>query len=144
MSPALRTRPQDSRFFWNNNSSWPESQRILLVRHQGRLFTIIVLHISLVLGEYSRYLVWQFGFISLSLSCMMRSWRNQSQTHEDTHQGEKMVSTKSQDHFTSPGMPVKYIAFSFAQPCSFSYPIQDPYWFTVYRPVLLFSLLILA
>ena len=66
MSLALRTRLQDSRFFWHNNSSPPETQRILLVRLQGRLFTIIVLHISLVLGEYSRYLVWQFGFISLS------------------------------------------------------------------------------
>ena len=69
---------------------------------------IIILHISLVLGEYSRYLAWRFD-----------------QIHEDTHQGEQMVTTKSQDHLTSPGMSVKYIAiicqriFSFAQPYSF-------------------------
>ena len=33
MSPALRTRPQDSRFFSYNNSSRPESQRILFDNH---------------------------------------------------------------------------------------------------------------
>ena len=71
---------------------------------------IIILHISLVLGEYSRYLTWQFD-----------------QIHEATHHGEQMATAKSQDHLTSPGMSVKYIAFSFAQPCSFSYPKQDPY-----------------
>ena len=44
---------------------------------------------------------------------------------EDTLQGDQMVTTKSQDHLTSPGMSVKYIAiicqriFSFAQPYSF-------------------------
>ena len=50
---------------------------------------------------------------------------SEKSTHEDTHQGEQMVTTKSQDHLTSPGMSVKYIAiicqriFSFAQPYSF-------------------------
>ena len=69
------------------------------------------MHISLVLGEYSRYLAWEFELYD--------------EESEDTHQGEQMVTTKSQDHLTSPGMSVKYIAiicqriFSFAQPYSF-------------------------
>ena len=55
-------RLQDSRFFWVNNSSPLESQRILLVNHCQTSGKIIYnLYISLVLGVYSRYLAWKFG-----------------------------------------------------------------------------------
>ena len=62
---------------------------------------IIILHISLVLGEYSRYLAWQFGVISLS--------ELYDEESEDTHQGEQMVTLKSQDHLIFLGMSIKYI-----------------------------------
>ena len=65
MSLALKTRPHDSRFFWDNNSSRPESQRILLVNHCHTSGKIIYnLYISLVLCVCSRYLAWQFGVLS--------------------------------------------------------------------------------
>ena len=82
MSPALRTRPQDSSFSWYNNSSPPECQRILFDNHchiSGKI--IIILHISLVLGEYSRCFACQFGVISLSVKYL----------HEDTDDGEHIM-----------------------------------------------------
>ena len=88
-------RPQDSRLFWDSNSSGPEMQRILLVNYCRTSGMIIILHISLVLGEYSRYLAWEFELYVES---------------EDTHQGKQMVTTKSQDHITSPALWVSYIA----------------------------------
>ena len=64
-------------------------------------------------------------------SQLLKPSESEKSTHEDIHQGEQMATAKSQDHLPSPGMSVKYIAFSFAQPYSFSYPKQDPYGFTV-------------
>ena len=61
---------------------------------------------------------------------------SEKSTHEDTHQGEQIVTTKSQDHLTSLQecqLSILRLSakFSFAQPYSFSYPKQDPYGFTV-------------
>ena len=58
--------------------------------------------------------------------------KSEKSTHEDTHQGEQIVTTKSQDHVTSLQACQLSILrlsakFSFAQPYSFSDPEQDPY-----------------